>query len=467
MSILKTATDNMETFQKARLARDSRYDGKFFIAVKTTNIYCRPICPANPPKEHNVVYYLSAAQAQEAGFRPCLRCRPESAPQSSAWLGNQAVLLKAMQRIQSGALNQQSLENFSESLGISSRYLRKLFQQYLGMSPQSFANHQRLMLAKQLLHQTSLPITDIALSSGFNSVRRFNDSFKQTMKLSPSQLRKSKPPSATSDMSIELKLSYRPPFNWQQMQQFLKQRELPLIEQVNDNSYSRTFTIADTMGWFEATHARDEHCFNVRVRLEDTSQLMPAIAHIKKVLDLDSDVATIEQHLAKDKQLAAILTQGLRLPACWNTFEAGIKAILGQQVSVKAAYGHTHQLIEQLGSDYDDHFKVFPTAQQVAQADLSFLKMPGRRKQTLTDFATWFVEKEQREQEIELSEILDIKGIGPWSYEYIKLRSGGDPDAFPEKDLGIIKALEKYQLTDTSIWSPWRSYATLHLWNSL
>ncbi|WP_223669598.1 DNA-3-methyladenine glycosylase 2 family protein [Kangiella shandongensis] len=467
MKTLKTATSNMETFQKARLARDSRYDGKFFIAVKTTNIYCRPICPASPPKENNVVYFLSAAQAQEAGFRPCLRCRPESAPQSSAWLGNQAVLLKAMQRIQSGALNQHSLESFSESLGISSRYLRKLFQQHLGMSPQSFANHHRLMLAKQLLHQTTLPITDIALSSGFNSVRRFNDSFKQTMKLSPSQLRKSKPPQGSNDMSIELKLSYRPPFNWPQMQQFLKQRELPLIEQISENSYSRTFTIADTLGWFEATHVPDEHSFKLHIRLQDTSQLMSVIAHIKKVLDLDSDIATIEHHLAKDKRLGAVLTPGLRLPACWNTFEAGIKAILGQQVSVKAAYGHTHQLIEKLGSDYDKHFKVFPTAQQIAQADLSFLKMPGQRKQTLKDFACWYLEKEQSEQEIELSEILNIKGIGPWSYEYIKLRSGGDPDAFPEKDLGVIKALEKYHMTDTNLWSPWRSYATLHLWNSL
>jgi AraC family transcriptional regulator of adaptative response / DNA-3-methyladenine glycosylase II len=328
------------------------------------------------------------------------------------------------------------------------------------------------MLAKQLLHQTTLPITDIALSSGFNSVRRFNDSFKKTMKLSPTVLRKKAEATDASTASIALSLYYRPPYDWTQMQSFLKQRELPLIEQVNEDSYSRTFTVdtsckKNTQGWFKATHDSKKHAFKVIVELEDCAQLMPAISHIKRVLDIDSDVATIEKHLTKDKQLRPILSKGLRLPACWNIFEAGIKAILGQQVSVKAAYGHTHQLIERVGSDMANGMKLFPTPKQVATADLSFLKMPGRRKQTLTDFAGWFVEQEASDKELELSDILNIKGIGPWSYEYIKLRSGLDPDAFPAKDLGVLKALDAHKITDTSQWSPWRSYATLHLWNSL
>lgn len=462
----------MQRYQKARLARDSRYDGKFFVAVKTTKIYCRPICPANPPKEENVEYFKSAIQAQEAGFRPCLRCRPESAPHSSAWLGNQAILNKAIQRIQSGALNHQTIEQFSQSVGISDRYLRKIFQQHLGMSPQSYANHYKLMLAKQLLHQTQMSITDIALSSGFNSVRRFNDSFKKTMKLSPSELRKNTDSNQSSQANISLTLSYRPPYNWKQMQQFLKQRELPLIEEISHNSYSRSFSInssnhQSTQGWFRATHNAQKHRFDISIKLQDNAQLMPAVAQIRKVLDLDSDISTIEKHLAKDTRLKPLLTKGLRLPACWNTFEAGIKAILGQQVSVKAAYGHTHQLIEQIGSNTENGKKIFPTAHQVAEADLSFLKMPGRRKQTLKDFAQWFVHNERTETTLDLREILDIKGIGPWSYEYIKLRSGQDPDAFPEKDLGVLKALEANNISETSHWSPWRSYATLHLWNSL
>ncbi|PXF63192.1 DNA-3-methyladenine glycosylase 2 family protein [Kangiella spongicola] len=456
-----------DSYQKARLARDARYDGKFFVAVKTTKIYCRPICPANPPKEDNVLYYPSAAQAQEAGFRPCLRCRPETAPNSSAWLGSEAILRKAMQRIQSGALNTQSIEQFSESLGISDRYLRKIFQQHLGMSPQSYANHLRLMLAKQLLQQTQLPITDIALSSGFNSVRRFNDSFKNTMRLSPSELRQKSSSDSDESLTIELKLHYRPPYNWSQMQQFLKQRELTAIETVTDNSYSRTFTLNQTSGFFCSTHEAQKHRFHVSIELSDNTQLMPVIAKIKTVLDLDSDVITIEQHLAKDTKLKSALTKGLRLPACWNTFDAGIKAILGQQVSVKAAYGHAQQLIERVGSRYNERYQLFPTPKQVMQADLSFLKMPHKRKQTLTDFAAWFVESERSHQSIDLADILDIKGIGPWSYEYIKLRSGQDSDAFPAKDLGVLKALKAHDITETDHWSPWRSYATLHLWNSL
>ncbi|GAA4363845.1 AlkA N-terminal domain-containing protein [Kangiella marina] len=374
---------------------------------------------------------------------------------------------KAMQRIQSGALNNQSVQSFSASLGISDRYLRKIFEQHLGMSPQSFANHHKLMLARQLLQQTDLPITEIALSSGFNSVRRFNDSFKATMRLSPSELRKKASRSELKSVSITLQLSYRPPYNWAQMQRFLKLRELPLIESVSDNSYSRTFSINQTQGWFKATHQPSKHRFSVDIELQDNAQLMPAIAQIKQVLDLESDVSTIEKHLAKDTKLKPIICKGLRLPACWNTFEAGIKAILGQQVSVKAAYGHTHKLIERVGATYNEQHKLFPTPTEVMKADLSFLKMPNRRKQTLTDFAAWFVEAEHTQSDISLSDILDIKGIGPWSYEYIKLRSGQDTDAFPEKDLGVIKAIEALEITDTDSWSPWRSYATLQLWNSL
>ena len=456
----------MQKYQQARLARDARFDGKFFVAVKTTGIYCRPICPAPPPKEPNVVYFQSTIEAQNAGFRPCLRCRPESAPQSSAWLGSEAILHKAIQRIQSGALNQQTIAQFSESIGISDRYLRKIFQQHLGTSPLHYANHYRLMIAKQLLHQTQLSMMDIALSSGFNSVRRFNDSFKQVMHLSPSKLR-NKSSALKTASNISLKLCYRPPYNWQQMQAFLKQRELPLIEKVDKESYSRTFMINQSSGYFCAHHDTKHNAFNLTIQLQDIAQLMPAIARIKKVLDLDSDITTIENHLAKDQQLKPLLTQGLRLPACWDTFEAGIKAILGQQVSVKAAYGHTHQLIEKLGSNTNTGMKLFPTPEQVAKADLSFLKMPNRRKQTLIDFATWFLKKEQQEEDFELSDILKIKGIGPWSYEYIKLRSGADSDAFPEKDLGVQKALSALQIYDSKKWSPWRSYATLHLWNSL
>lgn len=458
-------TTTIKTYQLARLARDPRYDGTFFVAVKSTGIYCRPVCPATTPKEQNVTYYQSSVQAQEAGFRPCLRCRPETAPLSAAWLGNQAVLKKAVTRIQEGALNQTTLQNFSESMGISDRYLRKLFQQYLGVSPIIYANHLRLMFAKQLLHQTQLPITDIAFIAGFNSVRRFNDSFKATMKLSPSNLRKNlnSQQGIQESQAIQLKLHYRPPYDWSLMQDFLKQRELSAIETVTDNCYSRTFSMDSSNGHFSAEIDPSSSSFNVAIEMDDMSKLLTATHHIRRVLDLNSDLEVIEHSLSQDVNLKPVLKSGLRLPATWNTFEAGIKAILGQQVSVKAAYTHTASVIEQLGSDYSDQYKLFPTAQQIVDGDLSFLKMPNSRKQSLHNFAQWYLDTNGED----LSSILNIKGIGPWTYEYIKLRSGMDSDAFPEKDLGVIKAMEKHNLTNTEQWQPWRSYATLQLWHSL
>ncbi len=454
----------MQSYQKARLARDSRYDGKFFVAVKTTKIYCRPICPAPSPKEKNVSYFETAIAAQQAGFRPCRRCRPESAPTSSAWIGTQAVFKRAINKIHAGALNHQNTDDFSESLGISQRYLSKLFQQYLGTSPRKYANHVRLMFAKQLLHETKLPITDIAFSAGFNSIRRFNDAFKNTLKLTPSEIRNYAP---CKESGIQLKLNYQGQYNWPLMQRFLKAREIREIEIVKEHSYQRSFQFefADKVahGHFTATHNAKDKAFEIKVAISEMTLLMPLLAKIRKILDIDSNSDLIEKHLSQDETLKPLLKKGLRLPACWDNFEAGVKAILGQQVSVKAAYSHTKNLIQTLTRSESNSFHYFPSPKQVANADLSFLRMPIKRKETLANFARWYL-KTQGEH---IDSILDIKGIGPWTLEYIKLRSGSDTDAFPEKDLGIIKAMQKFDLKEPEQWSPWRSYATLHLWNQL
>lgn len=447
------------------MARDKRYDGKFFVAVKTTKIYCRPICPAPIPKEDNVLYFDTAFEAQEAGFRPCRRCRPESAPQSSAWIGNQAVLEKAIKKIQAGALNDKTVPEFSESLGISERYLRKLFETHLGTSPQKYASHIRLMFAKQLLHQTKLSMTDIAFSSGFNSVRRFNDAFKTTLKLTPTEIRKYQP---AANSAIQLQLSYYGDYNWHLMQQFLKQREIKSIETVTEDSYERSYAINDNQnntvsGAFKATHNPIKSVFELTITISDIGALMLVVSHIRRVLDIDTHIQQVEKHLKADPKLKPLIKKGLRLPACWDSFEAGVKAILGQQVSVKAAYTHTSRLIDTLGKHYNSNYKLFPSAHDIAQADLSFLKMPNSRKETLKSFAHWYLQHQGNE----LDSMLAIKGIGPWTLEYIKLRSGLHSDAFPEKDLGIIKMIKKYQLSNHEQWSPWRSYATLHLWNNL
>ncbi len=457
----------MQTYQKARLARDIRYDGKFFVAVKTTKIYCRPICPAPSPKEKNVLYFDKAIQAQDAGFRPCRRCRPESAPQSAAWLGTQAVFNRAMNKIHAGELNHQAMADFCEPLGISERYLRKLFQQHIGTSPRQYANHIRLMFAKQLLHQTRLNITDIAFSAGFNSIRRFNDAFKKTIRLTPSDIRNYQP---CEHSAIQLRVHYQGDYNWKLMQQFLKQREISSFESVKENSYERTFLyqspddLAENIsGIFKASHKPIAKAFDIQIEISNIRYLMPVLNNIKRILDINTNTQVVENHLKSDPKLSPLLQKGLRLPATWDTYEAGIKAILGQQVSVKAAYTHTAHLIEHLGAEYNKQYKTFPTPEVVVNADVSFLKMPNARKETLKYFSQWYIQNNGQN----LETILDIKGIGPWTLEYIKLRSGIDTDAFPEKDLGIIKAMKTHQITDTQQWKPWRSYATLQLWNSL
>ncbi len=449
------------------MARDARYDGKFFVAVKTTKIYCRPICPAPSPKEHNVIYYDLAIQAQEAGFRPCRRCRPESAPQSAAWIGTQAVLNRAISKIQAGALNNQKLAEFCQQLGISERYLRKLFQDYMGTSPLKYANHVRLMFAKQLLHQTKLPITDIAFSAGFNSIRRFNDAFKKSLRLTPSDIRNYQ---VCRDSAINIQLHYQGNYNWPLMQSFLKQREVSLFEQVEDKSYQRTFQFESDRGsekpirgQFYAEHKADNKAFDISIKISDPAYLMPLISKIKTLLDINANTDLIESHLAQDPKLKPLLQKGLRLPACFDSFEAGVKAILGQQVSIKAAYGHSQKLVANIGHKYNQQYHLFPTPQQIANADLSFLKMPASRKATLKAFANWYL----KTQGDNLESILEIKGIGPWTLEYIKLRSGQESDAFPENDLVVQKALKHFMLEDTESWRPWRSYATLQLWEAV
>lgn len=454
----------MRAYQQARLARDARYDGKFFVAVKTTKIYCRPICPAPSPKEENVCYFPSAITAEQQGFRPCLRCRPESAPNSAAWLGNQALLKKAMDKIQNGQLNHMNLPEFSATMGISDRYLRQLFQKHLGISPNQYASHVKVMFAKQLLHQTTLSITDIAYSSGFKSLRRFNDTFKHHIKLTPSDVRAKKVSETTkSNSAITLTLYYAPPYNWPLMHDFLALREIAEFETVTPHSYCRTFQLDGCTGLFTAQHLENSHAFEVTIELSDFNALMPVIAKIRNLFDLNTDLQTVEHDLTQDKRLASIMQSGLRLPACWDHFEAGVKAILGQQVSVKAAYTNTAKLVKALGEKYNDDYYLFPHAQKVAQSELDFLKMPAARKQSIRDFANWC----HTRPNANLEEILDIKGIGPWTFEYIKFRSGEDSDAFPEKDLGIIKAMQALNITNHEPWKPWRSYATLHLWNSL
>jgi len=450
-----------EVCRKARLSRDARFDGRFFIAVKTTGIYCRNICPVRQPKEINVEYYPNAHQAAQAGFRPCLRCRPDSAPQSGAWLGNQALLNRAIKLINTGALENQSLAQFAEFLGISDRYLRQLFVKHIGVAPKNYALYQQCLMAKQLLHQTQLPVNQIALACGFNSLRRFNDAFIKAIKLTPSQIRKS---GVNCSDELSLKLSYRPPYDWQHMQNFLQARLIHGIETIDKNSYGRTFELNDCKGSFLATHQADKNTFEVLLNCKDLRQLRPVISNIRRVLDLDTDTSMIESHLAEQLPEHFELTEGLHIPGIWSVFEAGIRAILGQQVSVKAARNLVTLMVEHLGEKITDQQYFFPTPKAITESDLSFFKMPGARKNSLRALAQHFLDTEDAQNP---DTWLSIKGIGPWTINYAKMRGLNDPDIFLAGDLGIKKALKD---TDNEsfkpeLMSPWQSYLTFQLWN--
>jgi len=450
-----------EICQKARLSRDPRFDGKFFTAVKTTGIYCRTICPVYPPKEENVSYFTSAIGAANAGYRPCLRCRPDSAPGSPAWKGVNATLDRAIRLIDEGALQNGSLQALADKLGITDRYLRQLFDKNFGISPKAYALYQQCLFAKQLLHQTNLPIIQVALASGFNSLRRFNDCFKTHLKLTPSQMRKSG--KAVSN-ALQLKLYYRPPYDWSSQRGFFMKRAIPGLEWCDENSYGRTFNWQGAVGKFTAHHVADENRFAVTIEMEDISHLKPVVANIRRILDMNVDIEAVEADLKSCVGGAFSLKTGLRLPGIWSPFEAGIRAILGQQISVPAAHELVRILVSELGEPLGD-YKIFPAAQWVVTSDLSFLKIPTSRKQTLRNLAQHYLDHDNPDEPTEWQK---LKGIGPWTINYARLRGQSDPDIFLAGDLGVNKAIQQSAPDiDPEKASPWRSYLTLQLWNQL
>lgn len=464
----------VETCQQARLSRDARFDGLFYIAVKSTGIYCRPVCPARAPAEHQVQYFASAASAAAAGFRPCLRCRPDSAPGSPAWQGNQTSLRRAMKLIDQGALQDGNQTSLCERLGISERYLRKLFAQYLGVSPKQYALYQQILFAKQLLHQTQMPVTDIAAMAGFHSLRRFHDAFKQQLKLTPTQIRGQR--MSQNSAEIKLELSYRPPLAWHLLLEFWQLRTLTGLEWSDNNRYGRMIDWPPgqglQQGWFEVSPIQGKHALQLTLHWSHHDTLLPVVKQIRRLLDLDADLQVIEQHL--HGQLGDKLKTGLRIPGVWSAWEAGIRAILGQQVSIAGARAQLNRLLvlgseqavpaEITGFEQSVLWRQFPTPAQVSKDELLMLKVPAARRQTLIAFA----HQMQADPEQHPSQWLEIKGIGPWTVAYACMRGLSETDVWLGGDLGIQKALARQRPGfDANALSPWRSYATLQLWFGL
>jgi AraC family transcriptional regulator of adaptative response / DNA-3-methyladenine glycosylase II len=472
---------------RALQSRDARFDGRFFVGVTSTRIYCRPICPARTALHNHCRFFPTAAAAQQAGYRACLRCRPETAPRSPAWRGTAGTVSRAMARIAEGALDgpRASVERLADSLGVGERQLRRLFDQHVGASPLAVAQTRRVHFAKQLLHETRLPMVSVAMAAGFGSIRRFNDTFLALYKRPPSQLRR-RSITASSAAPLVLRLAYRPPFDWNALLAFFIPRAIPGVEEVRDGIYRRVVRVDDQVALIAVSHMPARNALQVEIAC-DHVQALPVIAsRLRRVFDLDADTEAIAAHLSRDAALAPIVrdSPGLRCPGGWDAFEIAVRAILGQQISVIAARGLAAKLVAlstkplALGDVALTH--AFPTAKQLAASDLSALGMPAARRAALISLARAAVAQPNLFEaantlEESIARLRSIPGIGEWTAQYIALRGLHHPDAFPASDIGVLrnarqlfaKPLSPAQLLARSQqWRPWRGYAAQHLWSA-
>jgi len=476
-----------EIFERARLSRDSRFDGKFFVGVRTTGIYCRPICPANTPKSENVSFYRTAAAASEAGFRPCLRCRPECAPGTPAWAGTCTTVQRGLRLIAEGALDEGNVEALADRLGVTSRHLRRLFTKHLGASPLAVAHTQRLHFAKNLIDQTSLSMHDIAVAAGFGSTRRFNDTFRKTYGRTPRELRKGRDTRVTAS-ALTVNLPYRQPFDWDGMLAFFALRATPGVEYVTDGRYLRTVELGDERGVVDVRDGGDK--LELRLHGIGTGSLIAVVQRLRSVFDLDASASDVHEVLSTDAFLRPLLKKnpGVRVPGAWDGFELAVRAILGQQVSVKAATTLAGRIADRYGEKIDAPIegltsspdRLFPKPHKLTRAGLESLGIIGSRSNTIRSLARAVAAGKvgfdaTQDPEDFRGALVSIKGIGDWTADYVAMRALKNPDAFPASDLGLLRAfdepgrerLKPRELNSRAeAWRPWRAYAALLLWGS-
>jgi AraC family transcriptional regulator of adaptative response / DNA-3-methyladenine glycosylase II len=473
---------------RAIQTRDARFDGRLFIAVHTTGIYCRPICPARTPKRENVDFYATAAAAQEAGFRPCLRCRPETSPDLAAWRGTSNTVSRALSLIEDGALDAGDVERLAGRLGIGERQLRRLFKQHLGASPVAVAQTRRVLLAKQLIHETRLTMAEVAEAAGFGSVRRFNETFQQLFRRPPATLRRG---GAGADplpgAAVKVRLPYKPPYDWETMLGFLAVRAIPGVERVEVGRYHRTIALGGDVGAI-TVEPGPGHRLDVTVRFPNLKALPNIIARVRRVFDLAADPLVIGAQLSSDPHLAALVAArpGLRVPGAWDGFELAVRAVLGQQITVGAAIVIAGKLTAAYGEPLPDDFgapqgltHVFPTPERLAAADIAgHGLMPGARARAINSLAAAVVADPAlfgaRRGLVEaIAQLKALPGIGEWTAQYIAMRELREPDAFPAADIGLMRALADDAgvrptpaelLARAEAWRPWRAYAAQHLW---
>jgi AraC family transcriptional regulator, regulatory protein of adaptative response / DNA-3-methyladenine glycosylase II len=470
---------DLRVCSRARLARDARFDGKFFIGVLSTGIYCRPVCRARTSQEKNVRYFPSAAAAAEAGFRPCLRCRPESSPGTRAWAGTQNTVSRALRLISETGLEDGGVEALAGHLGMGSRHLRRLFLRHLGATPSAVAQTRRLHFTKKLIDETNLPMTQIALAGGFGSVRRFNAAIRNVYHRTPTQIRSlaQKVPGQHENQYL-FHLNFRPPYDWKRILEFLAQQATPGVEIIGGGCFRRSISVNEDRGYLEVSLDASRNALNVRIQIGEPRSLFFIIERIRAMFDLDADWATIARTLGADPGLASHIRSdpGLRVPGCWNGFEFATRAIVGQQTDVPGANALAGRMVRTFGQSFcagNGLTHLFPTPEVLANADLESVGLPRAQADAIRALA-----RAVRIGQISFDRVADsdaflrwlceVPGIAEWTAQWVAVRALREPDAFPSADrhfadtLNLVSSseLEKYSLA----WRPWRAYAAMYLW---
>jgi AraC family transcriptional regulator, regulatory protein of adaptative response / DNA-3-methyladenine glycosylase II len=464
---------------RARLTRDARFDGKFFIGVFTSGVYCRSICPAPPAKEQNVRYFPTAAAAAEAGFRPCLRCRPECSPGTPAWWGTPNTVSRALRLISESGLAEGGVEALAERLGVGSRHLRRLFLQHLGATPSAVARTRQMHFAKKLIDETHLPMSEVALASGFGCVRRFNAGIRKVYHRTPTQIRRlAQRRTMQPENHYLFRLRFRPPYDWKGMLAFLSPRATPGVEAVVDGTYRRTISLNGSDGWFEVSLDEGSNVLVVRLQFADPRSLFFITERIRTMFDLNADWAAIVQSLRTNPVLATQVDSGpgLRVPGCWNGFELATRAILGQQITVKGATVMAGRMVSSFGKPFSSGnglTHLFPTPAALADAKLTRIGLTEARAETIRALARAVCDGRLSfegvvESDAFLKRLCEIPGIGKWTAQYVAMRALGEPDAFPSGDLGLLRAMALGNSRElerhAEDWRPWRAYAAMYLW---
>jgi AraC family transcriptional regulator, regulatory protein of adaptative response / DNA-3-methyladenine glycosylase II len=470
-----------EACYRAVKARDRHFDGRFFTGVLSTDVFCRSICPARTPRFENCVFFPTAAAAYSAGFRPCLRCRPEISPGLPAWSGTLTTVNRALRLIAAEGSEAADLEALASRLGVGSRHLRRLFRKHVGASPVEILQMQRVFLAKQLIADSALPLSQVAIGAGFGSIRRFNAVIRGTFGRAPRDLRRASRPTAPE---LTLRLPYRPPYDWEGILAFLRRRAIPGVESVDNEVYRRTFSLGGSQGIVEV-RATGAAFLLATITVDHLAAVATLAARLRHLFDLDTDPEPIAAQLGRDTTLTHRLSAhpGLRVAGAWDAFELAVRAMLGQQVSVAAASTLAGRLAAAFGAPLagrraEHGLRVlFPEPKALADADLSNIGLPRQRAAAIASLASAMTKdpsllRPTSSLEGTMARLVTLPGIGQWTAEYIAMRALGEPDAFPASDLGLLRAMRRQLarpspallLRRAERWRPWRAYAAMLLW---